>query len=174
MEEIRRILNHPKKESNKSLCNFRPLSHLDCCADAGTCSHVGICTRAFGAGASSISTWPQVERLNAHESSMDNLYLPTWNPNDPGFDWKKPCFGGLTFKNRGHLGSAHRIHVGKKHVGFCFVSPPFIELISNKRAVVSSPSNGGYFQPGWSVRYYSSLAKSPISVLEKEKSLNSH
>ena len=29
----------------------------------------------------------------------------TWNPNDPCFDWKRPCFGGLTFKNRGHLGS---------------------------------------------------------------------
>ena len=29
----------------------------------------------------------------------------TWNPNDPCFDWKGPCFEGLTFKNRGHLGS---------------------------------------------------------------------
>ena len=38
-------------------------------------------------------------------------YLPnavcTWNPNDPCFDWKRPCFGGLTFKNRGHLGSRY-------------------------------------------------------------------
>ena len=33
--------------------------------------------------------------------------LNTWNPNDPGFDWKKPCFVGLTFKNRGHLGSRY-------------------------------------------------------------------
>ena len=31
----------------------------------------------------------------------------TWNPNDPCFDWKRPCFGGLTFKNRGHLGSRY-------------------------------------------------------------------
>ena len=30
----------------------------------------------------------------------------TWNPNDPCFDWKRPCFGGLTFKNRGQLGIA--------------------------------------------------------------------
>ena len=29
----------------------------------------------------------------------------TWNLNDPCFDWKGPCFGGLTFKNRGQLGS---------------------------------------------------------------------
>ena len=32
-------------------------------------------------------------------------YIGAWNPNDPCFDWKRPCFGGLTFKNRGHLGS---------------------------------------------------------------------
>ena len=31
----------------------------------------------------------------------------TWNPNDPCFDLKRPCLGGggVTFKNRGHLGS---------------------------------------------------------------------
>ena len=28
-------------------------------------------------------------------------------PNDPCFDWKRSCFGGLTFKNRGQLGSMH-------------------------------------------------------------------
>ena len=32
-------------------------------------------------------------------------FIYTWNPNDPCFDWKRPCFGGMTFKNRGHLGS---------------------------------------------------------------------
>ena len=32
------------------------------------------------------------------------IVIYTWNPNDPCFDWKGPCFGGLTFKNRGHLG----------------------------------------------------------------------
>ena len=31
----------------------------------------------------------------------------TWNPTDPCFDWKRPGFGGLTFKNRGHLGSRY-------------------------------------------------------------------
>ena len=35
--------------------------------------------------------------------------LHTWNPNDPCFDWKGPCFGGLTFKNRGQLGSRYLI-----------------------------------------------------------------
>ena len=34
----------------------------------------------------------------------DGLYA--WNPNDPCFDWKKPRFGGLTFKNKGYLGSS--------------------------------------------------------------------
>ena len=29
----------------------------------------------------------------------------SWNSNDPCFDWKRPCFGGLTFKNSGHFGS---------------------------------------------------------------------
>ncbi len=35
------------------------------------------------------------------------LYLLyAWNPNGaPCFAWKGSCFGGLTFKNRGHLGS---------------------------------------------------------------------
>ena len=26
----------------------------------------------------------------------------TYNPHDPCFTWKRPCFQGLTFKNRGH------------------------------------------------------------------------
>ena len=39
-------------------------------------------------------------------------YTYTWNPNDPCFDWKRPCFGGMTFKNRGRLGSRHMyIHI---------------------------------------------------------------
>ena len=36
-------------------------------------------------------------------------HICTWNPNDPCFDWKRPCFGGLTFKNRGHLGSSYTL-----------------------------------------------------------------
>ena len=35
------------------------------------------------------------------------IYLYTWNPNDPCFDWKGPCFEGFGFKNRGHLGSRY-------------------------------------------------------------------
>ena len=33
--------------------------------------------------------------------------IGTWNSNDPCFGWKRPCFVGLTFKNRGHLGSRY-------------------------------------------------------------------
>ncbi len=36
-----------------------------------------------------------------------SLFIYTWNPNDPCFGWKGPCFGGLTFKNRGYLGSRY-------------------------------------------------------------------
>ena len=36
---------------------------------------------------------------------ISNVY--TWNPNDPCFEWKGPSFGGLTFKNRGQLGSRY-------------------------------------------------------------------
>ena len=35
------------------------------------------------------------------------LYIYTWNLNDPCFGWKRPCSGGLTFKNRGHLRSRY-------------------------------------------------------------------
>ena len=35
------------------------------------------------------------------------IYIHTWNPNDPPFYWKRPCSGGVTFKNRGHLGSRY-------------------------------------------------------------------
>ena len=35
-------------------------------------------------------------------------YLYTWNPNDPCFDWNFGLpFGGLTFKDRSHLGSKY-------------------------------------------------------------------
>ena len=36
-----------------------------------------------------------------------DIYIYTWNPNDPCFDRKRHCFGGLTFKNRGQLGSRY-------------------------------------------------------------------
>ena len=39
--------------------------------------------------------------------TRNHIYIYTWNTNDPCFDWKRPCFGGLTFKNRGHLGSRY-------------------------------------------------------------------
>ena len=41
-------------------------------------------------------------------------YVYTWNPNDPCYDWKRPCFGELTFKSRGQLGCrymyVHNMH----------------------------------------------------------------
>ena len=45
------------------------------------------------------------------------IYIYTWNPNDPSFGSKRPCFEGLTFKNRGHLGSRyiHIIYIASYH-----------------------------------------------------------
>ena len=34
--------------------------------------------------------------------AVDSIF--TWNPNDPCFGWKRPCFEGFTFKHRGQLG----------------------------------------------------------------------
>ena len=33
------------------------------------------------------------------------IIISTWNPNDPCFDWKRPCFGGSKAQNRGQTGS---------------------------------------------------------------------
>ena len=35
----------------------------------------------------------------------------TWNPNDPCFDWKRPCFEGFNHQNRGQTGSRYLIIV---------------------------------------------------------------
>ena len=35
------------------------------------------------------------------------IYIYTWNLNDPCFDWKRPCFGGLKPQNRGQTGSRY-------------------------------------------------------------------
>ena len=44
----------------------------------------------------------------------------TWNPNDPCFDWKRPCFRGLTLKNRGHWGSRYSWLFGSYKHGCLF------------------------------------------------------
>ena len=33
------------------------------------------------------------------------IYIYTWNPNDPCFAWKGPCFGGFSPQNTGQTGS---------------------------------------------------------------------
>ena len=38
-------------------------------------------------------------------SAQDPNSLPTWNPNDPCFDWKRPCFEGFNHQNRGQTRS---------------------------------------------------------------------
>ena len=38
---------------------------------------------------------------------VEMIFISTWNPNDPCFYWKGPCFGGLKPKNRGQRGSRY-------------------------------------------------------------------
>ena len=54
-----------------------------------------------------VPTWKSLKPDSVKGSWNKSLLSPlyTWNPNDPCFGWKGPCFGGLTFKNRGHWGS---------------------------------------------------------------------
>ena len=48
---------------------------------------------------------------NSLKKGLENGFFEvgkcTWNPNDLCFGWKRPCFGGLTSKNRGHWGSRY-------------------------------------------------------------------
>ena len=50
------------------------------------------------------SAVPAVPYIVSYITFSSIYYLP-WNPNDPYFDWKRPCFGRLAFKDRGQLGS---------------------------------------------------------------------
>ena len=51
-----------------------------------------------------IPTYPVMVR-NPKSPTKRPIY--TWNPNDPCFDWKRPCFGGFNHKNRGQTGSRY-------------------------------------------------------------------
>ena len=43
--------------------------------------------------------------LEFFSKTCNDEVVCTWNPNDPCFDWKRLCFGGLKLKNRGQIGS---------------------------------------------------------------------
>ena len=49
-------------------------------------------------------------KMDAPPDLLD-INIHTWNPNDLYFCWKRPGFGGLTFKNRGHWGSRYIIYL---------------------------------------------------------------
>ena len=51
------------------------------------------------------TTASKIKRSNF--MSFRQIYIHTWNPNDPCIGWKRPCHGGLILKNRGHLGSRY-------------------------------------------------------------------
>ena len=38
------------------------------------------------------------------------VYIYTWNPNDPCFEWKRSRFGGFNPQNKGQTGSRY-IHI---------------------------------------------------------------
>lgn len=51
-----------------------------------------------------ISCWESRRWFGKHHESVmnDQTNMYTYNPHDPCFTWKRPCFQGLTFTNRGH------------------------------------------------------------------------
>ena len=53
----------------------------------------------------------------------------TWNPNDPCFDWKRPCFGGAKAQNRGQTGSRY-IYI--RYIRWCFFTNSKITRKSSK------------------------------------------
>ena len=94
----------------------------------------------------------------------------TWIPNDPCFDWKTLCFGGLTFKNNGHLGSRYvylgnLLYVNQADIKPCFGGIPLLfttiwgDLSSGRyklsRCMVHLPTFG--FKSVVNVGKYSSL-----------------
>ena len=44
-------------------------------------------------------------KMVGREHGPNTVY--TWNPNDPCFDWKRPCFGGCNNQYRGQTGSRY-------------------------------------------------------------------
>ena len=71
------------------------------------------------------------------------IYIYIQNPNDPYFGWKRPCFGWLTFKHRGHLGSRYMLlSDGGSSSGFHFEPPnrPPFQHPSNRPPDRPSPS----------------------------------
>ena len=50
---------------------------------------------------------PSLSDSNTYYTIIYIIYIYTWNPNDPRFDWKKPCFGRAKAKNRGQTGSRY-------------------------------------------------------------------
>ena len=54
----------------------------------------------------STKTKPKYRKIAlTHIPQADFSTLPSWNPNDPCFDWKRPCFGAFNHQNRGQTGS---------------------------------------------------------------------
>ena len=68
---------------------------------------------------------------NSAPGMYKTWFLYTWNPNDPWFGWKRPCFEGLTFKSRGHWGSRY-IYICIYIYYINWWSPDFITVYSLK------------------------------------------
>ncbi len=49
------------------------------------------------------------EEAQVLRAQLEQVCLYTWHPNDPCSAWKRPCFGGLTFKHSAHLGSRYML-----------------------------------------------------------------
>ena len=59
----------------------------------------GVTTRRFGRY--NLLRWKTLKYWLVNDTII-SIILHTWDPNDPCFNWKRPCFGGFNPQNRGH------------------------------------------------------------------------
>ena len=79
-------------------------------------------SRTAQRGQTTFINWPALKRTRNEESlatkriymylfiyiyTIKIMYIHTWNPNDPCFDWKRHCFEGFNHQNRGQTGSRY-------------------------------------------------------------------
>ena len=59
----------------------------------------------------------------------------TWNPNDPCFDWKRPCFGGVDLQKQRSFGLQVYIYICIWHMIFTSLSPVSILVYRHDHTV---------------------------------------
>ena len=83
----------------------------------------------------------------------------TWNPNDPCFDWKRPCFGGFNHQNRGQTGSMYILPSGGLYATYHLLREPetTIDIGGGSHPMLQLPkkSHGPlFFQLKWEAKKF--------------------